>query len=59
MAWESRDFEGYLIKKIKQDNLQSEKVEGITNARALENANDFDSEDGSDNDNVERWVSGD
>jgi hypothetical protein len=56
MAWESRDFDGYLIKKIKLDDL--EKLDGIPHTRVSETANDFDPDSGgSDNDNDQRWVS--
>jgi hypothetical protein len=47
MSWENLDFEGYLIKKIKQiDNLHPN-IDGVTESNE---ANDFypDSESGSD-----------
>jgi hypothetical protein len=44
MAWESKVLEGYLIKKIKQDDIQSEKI--VSEAIAPD---DPDSEGGSEN----------
>ena len=50
MAWESRDLEGYLIKKIKLDD---DKIE-VTQEGISENSDDFDPESEGGSDNEER-----
>jgi hypothetical protein len=50
MAWESRDLEGYLIKKTKLDD---DKIE-VTQAEISENSDDFDPESEGGSDNEER-----